>query len=278
MIEIYLLEQLDAFKKCGTLRMAAEYLHMTQPSLTRSMQKIENILDTPILEHKGNRVFLNDVGEVVADYAAKILAQEQELTDHVNALKKSKNSLIIGSVAPGPLYKLLPAAMSSYSDMSITSEQADEETLIKELNASAYGVIILTHPLDDMMYYSTAYTTEQLYLSVSRMHPAATYKSVTFSDLNGQNFIMYSQVGIWAQVVKTYMPDSTFFEQSSLEAVSELAKHSELPSFSTNITLETFPARYNHRIQVPFSDPESRTEFYLICLKKNRRKWERLFS
>ena len=34
MVEIYLLEQLAAFHRCGTLSAAAEELHITQPSLS----------------------------------------------------------------------------------------------------------------------------------------------------------------------------------------------------------------------------------------------------
>ncbi|MBQ6505309.1 MAG: LysR family transcriptional regulator, partial [Flexilinea sp.] len=42
MIEIYLLEQLAAFSKYGTLVGAADALHITQPALSRSMKKLEN--------------------------------------------------------------------------------------------------------------------------------------------------------------------------------------------------------------------------------------------
>ena len=40
MIEIYLLEQLEAFARCGTLSAAAEELHLSQPALTRSMMSL----------------------------------------------------------------------------------------------------------------------------------------------------------------------------------------------------------------------------------------------
>ena len=42
MIEIYLLEQFDAFARCGTLLAASEELHITQPTLSRSMKKLED--------------------------------------------------------------------------------------------------------------------------------------------------------------------------------------------------------------------------------------------
>ena len=45
MIEIYLLEQLAAFAKCGTLSKAAGELLISQPALSRSMKKLEDELE-----------------------------------------------------------------------------------------------------------------------------------------------------------------------------------------------------------------------------------------
>ena len=50
MLEIYLLEQLEAFARCGTLSAAAEELHLSQPALTRSMKKLEEIVGVPLFE------------------------------------------------------------------------------------------------------------------------------------------------------------------------------------------------------------------------------------
>ena len=44
MIDIFLLEQLDAFARTGTLSRAAEELHITQPALSRNMKKLEATL------------------------------------------------------------------------------------------------------------------------------------------------------------------------------------------------------------------------------------------
>ena len=56
MIEIYLLEQLEAFARCGTLSAAAEELHLSQPALTRSMKKLEELIGVPIFERGKNKL------------------------------------------------------------------------------------------------------------------------------------------------------------------------------------------------------------------------------
>ena len=42
MLELFQLEQLVAFADSGTLSKAAEHLHISQPTLTRAMQKLED--------------------------------------------------------------------------------------------------------------------------------------------------------------------------------------------------------------------------------------------
>ena len=59
MIETYLLENLVAFGDYGTLSEAAEKLHVSQPSLTRSMQKLEDEIGVPLFERTKNRISLN---------------------------------------------------------------------------------------------------------------------------------------------------------------------------------------------------------------------------
>ena len=58
MIEIYLLEHLDAFARLGTLSAASEELHISQPALTRSMQKLEQELGVTLFVREKNRMMI----------------------------------------------------------------------------------------------------------------------------------------------------------------------------------------------------------------------------
>ena len=49
MMELYLLEQLIAFSRQGTLSGAAEKLHISQPALSQSMKKLEESLGVSFL-------------------------------------------------------------------------------------------------------------------------------------------------------------------------------------------------------------------------------------
>lgn len=101
MIEMYLLEQLDALARYGTLLAASEQLHITQPSMSRAMKKLEDIVGVELFEHRGNRLVLNDYGKLAADYARRILESQDEMVARIRMLERSRRTILLGSCAPG---------------------------------------------------------------------------------------------------------------------------------------------------------------------------------
>ena len=186
MIEIYLLEHLRAFYECGTLSAAAERLHVAQPSVSRSMQKLEDILEVTLFERQKNRIILNETGKLAAEYAKRILGEEEEMKAHIKAYDRSLHTLTIGSCAPGPLMELLPTATASLPGMTLSSAMDTEDNLLKGLWNSDYGMIILAKPLSDEDFLCKEYRSEQLMLSVPPFHPAASYKKLLLQKWMGK--------------------------------------------------------------------------------------------
>lgn len=278
MIEIYVLEQLKAFYHFGTLSAAAEHLHLSQPSLSRSMQKLENNLGVKLFDRQKNRISLNETGKLAAQYAVQILNEETNMEQRVRAYDRSLRTVSIGSCAPGPLLLLLPQASGAFPDMTVSSNIELEDALLKGLDCGDYTMIVLNHPIEGEEYHCQKYETEQLYLSVSHFHPAAAMKSITFKEADGQNFIMHAHVGFWENIVRQKMPNAKFFLQDDIEAVGELQRSSDLPSFSTDISLRVLKSRQNNRVSVPFQDTDAFVTYYLICSTKNKHKLSALLS
>ena len=277
MIEIYLLEALKAFSDTGTLSAASERLHLAEPSVSRAMKKLEGILGVSLFDRGKNKIELNETGKLASEYAARILNDEESMIRHIRSYDKSLHTISIGSCAPGPIMELLPVMTGIFSDKAVASDTNTEKNLIEGLGSGNYDLILLTRPLMEEVFYCALYGTEQLYLSVNPVHPAASEKTITFSKMDGQNFIMYAKVGFWEDVVKEKMPNSKFYKQEDLDAVGDLAAASDLPSFSTDITQRVMASRRNGRINIPFSDPEAFAQYYLICKTEDKKKYSRLY-
>ena len=79
MIEFYQLEQLVMVAKMKTLSKAAETLSISQPGLTKSIQRLEKDLGMQLFSRKKNKITLNDNGWLAVELAQKTLDQREKM-------------------------------------------------------------------------------------------------------------------------------------------------------------------------------------------------------
>jgi DNA-binding transcriptional LysR family regulator len=272
MIDTYLLEQLCAVSDCGTLSAASEKLHLTQPSLTRSMQKLEDLLGVKLFERAKNRVHLNENGRLVAECAKHILMEEQDMISRVRALDRSSRTLAVGMISPGPMMELSPLLSSLYPDRTIATELRTEEELVQGLRQGMYQMILLNHRLEDEAFACHSCGTEQLYFVVPHDHRLADQAQCTFSDMNGESLLMADQVGYWDRIVREAMPQSHFLLQNGIGALTEIIRASSLPYFATDLTIRLH-GRNPERAYVAISDDAATEHFYCFCKREDEKKY-----
>ena len=278
MIEIYLLEALCALYDYGTLSAAAEHLHISQPALSRSMQKLEDLLAVSLFDRTKNRIALNETGKMAAAMARRILESEEDMITAVRNYDSSLHTVSAGYCAPGPMMEMPLNLTQIYPKMKVSSEMENEEALLKGLKSGKYGFVILSHAYEDEDTICIPCGSESLYFSLIPAHPAALFKNqgLSFSQMNGETFVMAGEIGIWRDLTMQMMPDSKFVLQDSLEALTAVINASTLPAFASDLTIRLFRSRENSsRIFIKITDPEATMHFHCVILKKIRERYER---
>lgn len=271
MPEMEQLRCLIAFAQHGTLSAAAKELHISQPSLSRSMQALEHDLQVLLFERTKNKMSLNENGKYAVEHARRILAEVETMVEQTRALERARHTILVGSCAPAPLWILLPELSRHYADKTISSELRDEDILLTGLKNEHYQLIILPYKTDDPDTLCIPYVTEHLYLSVTPNHHLASRKDgVYFREFDGENMFVMSEIGFWSRIHAKYLPHSRFLVQNDRFDFDELASASVLPHFSTDLSLRHLPSD-SHRVHLPILDDEATAFFHLICLKKNQK-------
>lgn len=277
-MEFYLLEQLDAFARCGTLTRAAEELHISQPALSRSMKKIEEAFGVSLFTREKSKIALNETGKVAADYARRLLELRQEMMQQTAAFDRNRRSLILGACAPMPITRLIPVLQQRYSYQMISSETvAEDARLIAGLKNRSYHLAVLHHIPEDREIVCQHYLNEQLYIALPRAHPMASRTSVRFSELAGFSFLVYENVGFWVSVCRENIPDVNLIFQDSMENLAALAAASTLPSFGSDQMMGSGHGR-GDRVFIPIEDAAAHASYYLACLQTEKRNYAKLFQ
>lgn len=276
MIELYQLEQLVTIAKKGTLSKAAEVLLISQPALTRSIQKLEYDLGLKLFDRKKNKMTLNDNGELAIQYATSILDEVNHMVNQLQIYDRSKHMISLASCAPAPIWGLQPIITRLYPEMKFSDElQSDEKILIKGLKEYRYSLIVLNHLIEDDDFICYALFEEKLYLSLPPAHPLSLFNEISFADLNGESILLLSKIGFWNEICLKKLPDSHLLVQEDESVFNELKKASALPTFRTNITIQREKHNEN-RVYVPICDPEAKVNYYLYFLKENQQLFKPL--
>src|SRR5688572_32780995 len=97
-----------AVAKSGSLGLAAESLHVTQPALSRIIRRLEAQLGVPLFERCTTGMELTSYGRALLPHASLLSAEAALAVEQINALRGlGQGTLRIGAVASAAIM-LLP--------------------------------------------------------------------------------------------------------------------------------------------------------------------------
>ncbi|MCD8119588.1 MAG: LysR family transcriptional regulator [Lachnospiraceae bacterium] len=265
MLNLYELEQLSAFARYGTLSKTAEELHISQPTLTRTMQHLEEEFGVSLFFHGKNRLALNETGQKAVEYADELLAAAKNAVAQVRQFDISKRTILVESCAPAPLWSLLPALSEQFPEKTISSRLTEIPAILSQVKDKTCEIGILPFPAEDDEVESIPLIREELSVCLPPDHSLAGQPSVTLEMLNGYNCLLKSDIGFWSDLCRKKMPASRFLVQTDDFEFRELAQTFTLPYFVTNLAVDM--NFVNGRAVVPVSDEEANVTFYMIVRK-----------
>lgn len=268
MVELVQLEQLLLIAECGTLSQAAEKLHLSQPALSRSMQRLEAELQVALFDRQKNRVHLNENGRLAVEYARRIVGAARDMAVRIHAFDRSQRTILVGSCAPAPLWEISQMLSELYPDRTISTEIRENQTLLQGLREGVYQLIVLPCAVEEPGLAWVKYGEEHLFFSLPPAHPLAGKKSLFMGELNGETMLLRNRLGFWRDLVAEKMPDSRFLEQESV-AFNELVKLSALPSFATDVVLHR-AGFLSNRVNIPILDQEANVTYYCLFQREKR--------
>lgn len=279
MIELYVLNELAAFPKYGTLTAVAEKMNVSQPALSRSMKKLEDDLGVQLFERGKNRIVLNENGKIAAEYAKKVIEAEAAFEKQVIEYEQTHRIFSFASIAPMPISELTPILSQQFMGMTIKHELKDnEKELYKSLDSGKSKLAVtLSSPKNTEKYAAVKLFTENLFIVLPKNHRLAEKDRISMKELAGEKILIYSKLGFWYETTKNLIPDVEFFDQQEMTALRQLAKLTELPSFVTNFTIQNVREMKDKKA-VAISDREVNVTFWCVCLKKNEKQFAATFS
>ncbi|MDL2277429.1 hydrogen peroxide-inducible genes activator [Parabacteroides sp. OttesenSCG-928-G07] len=144
---------------------AAEHCHVTQPTLSMMIQKLEDELDTKIFDRNTQPVSPTPTGRKIIDQAHKIVYEVGRVKEIVNeasdSLKGTFNMAILPTIAPYLLPRFFQQLTEEYDEMDIRiHEMKTAPTLEALINGEIDAAIIANHPVEQQLTGTTIFYEE----------------------------------------------------------------------------------------------------------------------
>lgn len=264
-----------SFAELGTLSKVSEHLCISQPTITRSMQNLEAEFGVRLFIRSKNRIELNENGQLAVTYARALLDDASKAVNAVRACDRNRRTITVCSCAPAPLWTLLPELNSVFPGITVSSSISSSDAVLDALREDICDLAILPFKVPHADFTQAEYAEEHLSITVKKEHPLSAESQVTFSDLNGYNFLIRSDIGFWEKLCRDKMPSSKFPVQNSDSDLRELINNSTLPSFITDLASSQAILSAD-RIAIPVTDSEANITYYISS--KHPEKFERFFG
>jgi LysR family hydrogen peroxide-inducible transcriptional activator len=182
------LEYVLAVNKFGHFSKAAAACHVSQPTLSMQLQKLENDLGVVIFDRSKKPVLLTDVGHQLIEQIQKILFEARKMNQLIMISQERglEGQLILGvipTVAPYLLPRLLPVVEKLYPGLRLKILELQTHQIIEHLNEDELDVGVLAIPVETPGLLEEALYCESFSILCHKGHELSGHKRIKSSML-----------------------------------------------------------------------------------------------
>lgn len=241
------LDQLRYFLRVaerGNFTRAAEDLGISQPALSRSIQKLEDELGQPVFERKTRSVALTDAGTLLQSRAQQVLSilddTKAEITDDGECGRVRIGA--IPTIAPYFLPEVLQQFSREFPRATLVVQENTTDNLLKSCTQGEIDLAILALPIPAKYLEFEELFEEELLLVLPPDHPLVEKPKIRLSDVESYPFVLLDEAHCLSDNIVSFCRQRSF-QPVAVERTSQLAMVQELVSLSHGVSMIPVMAR-----------------------------------
>lgn len=213
---------------------AAKLCHVSQPTLSIAVKKLEQELDIELFERTKNSVRPTPIGEQVVAQAQRVLEESSSIKDIASAGRDQlKTPLYVGAIftiGPYLFPHFIPELQKSVPQMPLVVEEGFTATLRQRLRKGELDVIIVALPFTEPDVVTQPLYSEPFVVLLPNDHPLVKQKNIKPEDLERENVLLLGEGHCFGDQVREALPNLNKHQDENL---SQIRTHSEGSSLET---------------------------------------------
>jgi LysR family hydrogen peroxide-inducible transcriptional activator len=197
-MEMHQLRYFVAVAQSNSFSRAAEHCHVSQPSLSQQIQKLERSLGQKLFDRLGRRVLLTDAGRLLLDRATAILATVDDTQRRLRQADGDQGGqLTVGAIPTIAPYLLPPALhlfVHRFPNVELTVHEDVTRQLLQAVEGGELDLALVALPMDEARLHVEQLFSEELLLALPRAHRLARQRRITVDDVRDERFILLNEM------------------------------------------------------------------------------------
>jgi DNA-binding transcriptional LysR family regulator len=269
------LNQLKIFylaAKKRNLSVAAEALFITQPAVTKGIQRLQEYYDMKFVDHIGKKLILTDAGEVLYEIAEKIFELESKAEESIRDFQERKRGRIriLSSESFGDYYlpRIIIPFSKAYPLVRISMNILPTELVVSHTATLENDLGFISYPVEHHKLMVKEVLKDQLVIITPPDHPLTRKKKLASSDLEGQLLITHEKGSAPRRAIEDYIRKNNLSVKIPLELSSNRAIKRAVEEcigialISRKVANEEIMA--GRLAAIPLSDPSMQRKFYMV--------------
>lgn len=254
------LQQFLAVCQFQSVSRAAEFLHISQPSISGTIRDLESEFRVNLFRHEGRRLILTAEGNFLRERARQLVRQFDELSWQMEDLGNQKNRFRIG-IPPmaGTVFfpRLYRAFQEAYPEITLSITECGSLHAEKLLEKGELDLAMATMPGAPSLEFSfQKLARTQLVLCVSRSHRLARAKAVDVTMLAEEPLVLFGTDTAPANAVLSLFAEkqlrpNVLLYSSQLSMIKQFISDGTVAAF----LMDELVRREPDLAAVPFSTP-----------------------
>ena len=173
---------------------AAEACHVSQPTLSTQIRKLEEELGVALVERAPRQVMLTPVGVDIVERARRVLADVEQMRETARRTTDPEAGSVRMGIFPtlGPylLPHVVPKIRTRFPRLELLLVEEKTEVLLNMLRAGRLDAAILALPLHEDWLETEFLFEEPFMLAVPSNHPLASHRDLQLSELIDQHLLL----------------------------------------------------------------------------------------
>ena len=258
--------------KRGSLSKAAEELNVTQPAVTKGIQRLQEYYEIKLFNRFGKKLVLTDAGNALYKIAEKIFDLEIHAEDTIREFLQQKQGhiRIDASESFGAYY--LPSIVNQVSkvhpNVRISVNILPSGLVVENVANLNNDIGFISFPIENEKVICREILEDHMIFVAAPSHPLVNKKRLTYMDLSGQSMIVHEKGSFSYQVANDFINKNKVniivsLEFSSNRAIMKAVEDGlGIALVSRNIVLDHIQMK--KLVVLPFPGPPITRKYYIV--------------